>query len=124
SSAIDRFDPYECRGMAAADRTHAEQGFSSFEVLAGETPIEVGRLPGSYFRVLSRNAIEDPRFLFTLGRLDAERSILHIGEPTGLADPWKLHFIVRRLRFEPDALIREFRLRNAGASRCELAGVI
>ena len=121
--SIDGFMPYECRGMAAADRNHAEQGFSSFEILAGESAVAVGRLPGPYFRVLSRVAIDDPRFLFTLSRLDTERSILHIGEPVGLADPWKLHFIMRRLRFEPAALIQAFRARNAASSRRELVEV-
>ena len=122
--AIDGVIPYECRGLAAADRNHAEQGFSSFEIQAGESTIEVGRLPGPYFRVLSRVAIDDPRFLFTLSRLDAERSILHIGEPAGLADPWRLHYIMRRLRFEPEALIQAFRARNAASSRRELVEVI
>jgi GNAT superfamily N-acetyltransferase len=122
--AIDGVVPYECRGLAAADRNHAEQGFSSFEIQAGESTIEVGRLPGPYFRVLSRVAIDDPRFLFTLSRLDAERSVLHIGEPAGLADPWRLHYIMRRLRFEPEALIQAFRARNAASSRRELVEVI
>jgi hypothetical protein len=122
--AIDGFVPYECRGLAAADRNHAEQGFSSFEILAGESAVAVGRLPGPYFRVLSRGAIDDPRFLFTLSRLDAERSILHIGEPAGLADSWKLHFVMRRLRFEPEALIRAFRVRNAALPTRELVEVI
>jgi GNAT superfamily N-acetyltransferase len=122
--SIDGFVQYECRGLAAADRDYAQQGFSSFEVLTDKSAIEVGRLPGPYFRVLSMAAIDDPKFLFTLRQLDAERGILHVGAPTGLAGPWRLHFITRRLRFELQALIQALRGRTAALSRRDLVEVV
>jgi GNAT superfamily N-acetyltransferase len=106
---------YECRGLAAAADQHAGCGFSSFEVRIGESAVEVGRLPAPYFRVLSRTAIEDPRFLHTLNRIDSQRGILHIGDTTGLPAGWKLEFITRRLHFKTRPLIQELKKRTEAA---------
>src|SRR5262249_20206512 len=66
--AINIDAAYECRGIADAAGQYDGREFCSFEVRIGESAIEVGCLPGPYFRVLSRTAIEDPRFLHTLDR--------------------------------------------------------
>jgi GNAT superfamily N-acetyltransferase len=115
ASEIDGVAGYECRGLATADRDHANHEFSRFEVVTGESVVEVGRLPEPYFRVLSRAAIEDPRFLFTLSQLDGRRGILHIGATAGLGDPWKLHYILRRLKFETTSLLQAFEKRSRAA---------
>jgi len=103
---------YECRGVADAAAQYDEREFCSFEVQIGESAVEVGCLPGPYFRVLSRTALEDPRFLHTLDCIDSQRGILHIGDTAGLHDGWKLQFIMRRLQFKTGSLIQEFKKRT------------
>jgi hypothetical protein len=103
--------PYLCRGLAEAERMHKECGFSSFEVLVGDSAVEVGRLPEPYFRVLSREAIEDPRFLHTLSAIDSRRGILHLGTASGLPAPWQLRHVTRRLQFGVAPLLDELKKR-------------
>jgi GNAT superfamily N-acetyltransferase len=109
---------YECRGVADAAAQYDERDFCSFEVRIGESAVEVGCLPGPYFRVLSRTALEDPRFLHTLDCIDSQRGILHIGDTAGLQDGWQLQFVTRRLQFKTGSLIQEFKKRTGvrGAS--------
>jgi len=89
---------YSSSDLAQANLVHARFGFSEFSVEGGSRTWKVGRLGGSYFRLVGWQCASDPGLAGFLGAMDSERKLLALVDGSPPEDvPWQLVAVTKRM---------------------------
>ena len=85
TSAARRAGQYSVEGWPQANVAHRQFGFSRFALVTNRGRHDVGRLGSEWFRVASREAVEDPQTVPALRAIDPRRRVLAILRQDGVS---------------------------------------